>query len=246
MLRSPLLREWVRRPLRRIGAQHLHGVVSLGGGRDGLGWQRIRVSRLVGHSPRHHPPWVAVVQRCRVLPAFTKRVRKVVDRRSSHLELHVVPRRRAAVPFVEFDRLSVSVVTRVIVSSVTEIDATYEGDILGGRALMANDDDLLVVTPAAAHTFVEDDLAPGCIDHLGESGVALLGEMRLTGVRPPQQSADVDTARRDLGQHATDLRVRPVEQLVAVALPIREVHVDRQTRAVTTRSATGGSIRRRR
>ena len=89
---------------------------------------------------------------------------------------------------------------------------------------MSNDNQLLVVTSAAAHTLIEDDLTSGLVDHLGQGRVALLREVRLTRMRSPQHSTDLHASSRDVGEDATDLSAQPIEQLITVAFPIREVH----------------------
>ena len=126
-----------------------------------------------------------MVERCRVFPALAERESEIADRGPSHLELDVVPRRPAAVAGVETDRLRVALVLTVVVASVTQIDATLEGDVVVGSVGVSDDDQLLVVAAAAPHALVEDDLASGLVDHLGQRRVALLGEVRLTRVRSP-------------------------------------------------------------
>ena len=81
-----------------------------------------------------------------------------------------------------------------------------------------------MVAPAPAHPFVEDDFAAGLVDELGDRGVALLREVGLTRMRSPQQARV--RARRGTRPRRTvaDCGARTVEQLVAVALPIGEVH----------------------
>jgi hypothetical protein len=87
-----------------------------------------------------------------------------------------------------------------------------------------NHDQLLVVTTATPDTLVEDDLAPRLIDQLGHRRVALLGKVRLPRVGSPQQPSDLRTSPGNVGEDSTDLGTGPVEELVAVALPVYEVH----------------------
>ena len=74
------------------------------------------------------------------------------------------------------------------------------------------------------HTLVEDDLASGLVDHLGQGRVRLLGEVGLARVRSPQQPTDVYTSSSDVGEDATDLGARSAEEFVAITFPIREQH----------------------
>ena len=87
---------------------------------------------------------------------------------------------------------------------------------------MPDHEELLVVAAAVPHALVENDLASGLVDRLGQRRVALLGEVRLTRMRPPQQRADLHAASGDVGKDATDLGARSREALVAVALPVGE------------------------
>jgi hypothetical protein len=60
-------------------------------------------------------------------------MRHVADRRPPDLELNVVPRRSIAVLRVEVDYLRVALVPGVVVSAVTEVDPTDEGDVVVRR-----------------------------------------------------------------------------------------------------------------
>ena len=158
----------------------------------------------------------------RVLPAFTKGVREIADGRAPHLDLDVVPRRSGAVAVVELDRLVIAGVAARRRGD-RDTDRCRPRRQRRRRVRAAPDDDqLLVMAAAAPHPLVEDDLASRLVDHLGQRRVALLGEVRLTRVRSPQQPADLHTASSGIGEDATDLGARSVEELVAVALPIRE------------------------
>src|SRR6266404_6800702 len=103
-----LRREWVRRPLRRVGAEHLHGVRSVGRGRVPRRWQRTGMTRLVDQASGREAPRIAMVERRRVFPAFAEGVCEVAERRTPHLELDVVPRRSGAVATVELDWLRIA------------------------------------------------------------------------------------------------------------------------------------------
>ncbi|HEX2738569.1 MAG TPA: hypothetical protein VHP57_10580, partial [Acidimicrobiia bacterium] len=107
-------------------------------------------------------------------------------------------------------------------ASVTQIDAALERNVLARSA--TNNNQLLVVTSTAAHALVKNYLASSLVDHLGQGRVALLREVRLSRMRSPQQPTDLHTSSGDVGEDATDLGTRPVEQLITVALPIRKEH----------------------
>ncbi len=135
-----------------------------------------------------------------------------------------MPWRSGAVATVERDCLRVAGVLGVVAASVTQIDTALEGDVVVRSGAVPKHDQLLVVAASAPHALVENDLATGLVDHLGEGCVALLGEMCLTRVRSPQQPTYLRAASGGVGKDATDLGARSGEELVAVALPIGEVH----------------------
>ena len=72
-------REGIPRPVRRVGAEDLHGVRPLRCGVVARGWQRIGVARLVGQASDRETPRIAMVERGRVVPAFTEGVRELAD-----------------------------------------------------------------------------------------------------------------------------------------------------------------------
>src|ERR1700722_16064006 len=106
-----------------------------------------------------------MIDRGWVLPPLTKRVLEIVHCWSSYFELNVVPRRPAAVTVVEVDRLTIAGVEGIVVTSVTQIDSTNEGDIFVRCADVSNKNQLLVVTPATPHTLVKDVLPSGLVHH---------------------------------------------------------------------------------
>jgi len=81
------------------------------------------------------------------------------------------------------------------------------------------------MTSSAPYALVEDDFSAGFVDQLGQRGVVLLGEVRLTRMRTPQKTAHIYPALRSRSQDVSDLSARSAKQLVTVTLPIGEVDV---------------------
>src|SRR5689334_3487306 len=179
---------------------------------------------LVGQSARREAPRVAVIERCRVIPALAKGDVEIADCRSPYFQLDVMPRRSGAIALVEFDRLAVPGVARVVTSTMTQVDAAHEPDVFVRDPRALNDDELLMVAAASSHAFIENGLSARVIDDRRQVGVALLREVRLPRVRPPQQPSDVYAPMRDAGEHATNFGTRSIEAFIAVALPIGEEH----------------------
>jgi hypothetical protein len=172
-----------------------------------------------------------MVEWCRVLPAFAERIGEIADRRTSHLELNVVPGRSSAVPLVELNGLRVSLVTRVVVSAVAEVDTADEGDIVGSIVGAAHNNDLLVMTAPHVARVRRAGSRPPVVDLANELGVLLLAEVRLPGMRAPQQAAHVNAPSREIRQHISDRGTGAVEKFVGVALPVGEVQpVSRRAR----------------
>jgi hypothetical protein len=90
-----------------------------------------------------------------VLPPLPERESEISDRRSAHLGLRVVPRRTVAVAIVQWVRLWVAEVARVVVAAMTQIDASDECDVLVFVAGSAKDDEFLMVTPEPAYALIE-------------------------------------------------------------------------------------------
>jgi hypothetical protein len=201
------------------------------------------MARLVGQAPDRDSPRIAMVERRRVLPPFTKRVLEIADCRPAHLELDVMPWGPCTVAAVECDRLAIAGMSGVVVASVTQIDTSLERDVFVRSDVVSNDDQLLVMAAAAPHSFVEDDLSSGLVDRFGHGRVFLLSEMGLARVRPPEQPADLHATSSDVSEDSTDLGAWSGEEFVAVALPIREEHaivmLERQQCLVQTTEICG-------
>ncbi|WP_211253476.1 hypothetical protein [Knoellia subterranea] len=133
-----------------------------------------------------------MVERGRVVPALGERLENVGHGRSADLGHRVVPGRGRTVALVERRCLRIAVVVGVVASAVAEVDAAHEGDVVLWPALEADDDELLVVRPGAAHPLVEKGFAAGLVDDLTELVVLLAVEP--AGVRAPQKGADLDAA----------------------------------------------------
>ena len=149
-----------------------------------------------------------MVERGRVLPALAERPRKIADGGTVHLELDVVPRRSRAVPRIELDRLLVAAVLGVVAATVAQVDPADEGDVVVGPIRMADHEQLLVMAAVPPDPLVEQHLAAGLVHRLHEMQVLLLAEVRLVGVRPPHEPADVDAARGQVGEDPGDLGAR--------------------------------------
>ena len=120
-----------------------------------------------------------LIQRRRVGPAFAERVRDVTDDRPLQLELEVVPGRSIAVPIAEHDGLRVTVVTRIVVATVAEIDATDERHVVIRTHRTLYQDKLLMMAAASPHALIEQDFTACVVDHADELGVLLLAEVSL-------------------------------------------------------------------
>ena len=67
-----------------------------------------------------------MIERRRVGPSFAEGVFEVTDRRTSNLQLHIVPRRIRAVAGVQCDCLRIAGVSMVVMATVAEINAADE------------------------------------------------------------------------------------------------------------------------
>ena len=112
----------------------------------------------------------------------------------------------------------------VVVATVAEVDPAHERDVVVGTVVAPDHEQLLVVAAAASHPLVEQDLAARLVDRLDERVVLLFGEVRLTRVRAPQQPRTCTPRRARSARTVADLRPRPVEAFVGIALPVGEVH----------------------
>ena len=119
-------------------------------------------------APEKRSPWVAVVERRRVLPALAERPREVADCGTVDLELNVMPWGSRPVARIEIDGLLVAPVALVVAAAVAQIDPTDERHVPVGRVAVADHEQLLVVAAVSAHTLVEQNLAAGPIDSFRE------------------------------------------------------------------------------
>ena len=133
-----------------------------------------------------------MIERCGVVPALRERVEDVRHGRSANLRHGVVPRRRRAVPLVQRRGLGITGMRGVVTTTVTQVHAADERDVLVGLTLASHDDELLVVGPATAHSLVEERLATGLVDDRAEMVVLLAVE--LAGVGAPQQRPNLHAA----------------------------------------------------
>ena len=171
--------------------------------------------------PEHDAQRVSMVERGGVVPTLAESVRDVADGRSPELNLNVVPGRSVTVPGVEIDRLRVAFVTGVVPAAVAQVDPADEGDVVVGPRRATDDDELLMMASTTPDALVEKNLAARFVDLADELGVLLLAEMRLSWVRAPQETAHVDAATREVGEHVPHRGARAGETLIRVALPVR-------------------------
>ena len=184
----------------------------------------VGAARLARQVAEHDAKRISVVERRGIVPAFTEGVRHVADRGPPDLELNVVPGRSMAVLGVDVDCLRVALVPGVVVSAVTEVDPTDEGDVVVGCWSTTDHHKLLVMASTAPDALVEEELATRVVDLSYELDVLLLAEVRLPRVRPPQETTYVDAAPREVGEHVTHSGIRTSQTLIRVSLPIGEVH----------------------
>ena len=159
-----------------------------------------------------------MVQRRRVVPALRERVEDVRHRGAADLRHRVVPRRGLAVPLVQRRRLGIAGVRRVVATTVTEVDAADERDVVFWPALATYDQELLVVGPTATNPLVEERLSAALVDDGSEVIVLLLVEP--TRVGAPQQRPDLDTPARRRRQELSDGRAVLRHAFVGVAAPV--------------------------
>ena len=180
--------ERIRRLLDRIGPKDLHRVRTASGRIAQHRRERIGPPRLAGEPGKSRAQRVAMVERGRVVPPLAEGEGEIPDRRALDLELDVVPRRPFAVPVVDVDGLGIAPVVLVVVAAVAQIDAADEADVIVLPARVPQQDELLMMRPAPAHPFVEQDLGARVVDRLGEVDGLLLAHPHLVGVRTPDQT----------------------------------------------------------
>jgi hypothetical protein len=115
---------------------------------------------------------------------------------------------------------------------MAEVDTTDERHVrrtchrLGGAVESAwaptKDDQLLVVTPSSPHTLVQHEHTALSVDVPSEVHVVLLGEVRCSRMRAPQQTPNVDPAAHEVTEHPPDLAFRAGQAFIRVPLPIGE------------------------
>ena len=110
----------------------------------------------------------------------------------------------------------------VVAAAMAQVDAAGEGHVFVGVGPVHHDQ-LLVVGARAADTLIEQDLAPGLVDHVPQMQVLALAE-RLGHMRAPQQAPHLHALADQLGQHLAHLGARAVQALVRVATPLGQQH----------------------
>ena len=211
---------------RGVGAQDLHGLGRVVGGRRGrrrLLAERPRGEVLAARQARQQPARVEG-QRRGVLPPLAEGGLDVEHRRPLDRHVHVVPRRTPPERRRHRDDLVVALVVDVVAAAVAQVDAAEVGDVAGGVVAVPQHDELLVVRAAGAHPHVAQALAPRLVDLDAEQPRLLGVEAELVPVRAPQQPAHVGPAPGRGGERRRHRGCRVVgEPLVRVAAPVDEV-----------------------
>jgi hypothetical protein len=135
-----------------------------------------------------------VIERGRIFPSFPEREIEFGNGGSTDLKLDVVPGRTAAVSRVQLEGLIVSAVIGVISATMTEVDSPDERDISLKERGMADEDHLLVVRTAAAHSLIEPNFTTRLGHFNGEASIFLRAKREAVAVRPPKQPSNVDTS----------------------------------------------------
>jgi hypothetical protein len=78
---------------------------------------------------------------------------------STDFQLDIVPGRAAAITRIQFDDLVVSVVFGVISTTMAEVDSPDERNVTLKESGMSDEDHLLVVRSAPAHSLVKQNFA---------------------------------------------------------------------------------------
>src|SRR5512132_97268 len=104
---------------------------SRGRRRGAVRWQRVGKPLLAGGSSGDPAePEMGSLERGLIVPPFAERLHEIRDGRTVNLGLNVVPRRSRAERGVDHLGLRVAFMALVIATSVAEVDATDEGEIL--------------------------------------------------------------------------------------------------------------------
>jgi hypothetical protein len=134
--------------------------------------------------------------------------------------LDVVPGRTAAITRVQLDDLVVSVVADVISPTMAEVDSPDERNVTLEKGGMADEDQLLVVRSAPAHSLIEQNFAARLGYLNGEASIFFRTEGEAVAVRTPEQPADVDTSSTRVGQEGGDRCPVTGHAFVPVSSPI--------------------------
>jgi hypothetical protein len=166
-----------------------------------------------------------MVERSRILPSLPERDIEISDCWSADFQLRVVPRRTWAVPMVELDGLTVSLVAAVISASMAEVDPPDECHVTVGGGGVADDNELLVVRAASPHSLVEQHF-PACLGDLdGETPIVLRAEREPITVGTPEQPADVSATSAQICNECRNRRTVIGDLLVSVPSPVGKAHL---------------------
>ena len=161
-------------------------------------------------------------ERGSVLPALAKRLDEVRDRRPTNGGLDVVPRWAGAIRGLESLGLRVPLVATVVPSSVTQVDASDERNVVLGTGGMQQDDEFLMVRSEPSNSRIQQHLSTGLVHDAGEGALVLLVEAEQLGVGAPEQSPDLDASSREDRQQLAQPGAIGSEELVVIPSPIHD------------------------
>jgi hypothetical protein len=146
------------------------------------------------HDLREERPQSARVIECGLIfPSFPEREIEFRNGWSADFELDVVPGRAATETRVQFDDLMIAAVVGIVSTTMTEVDSPHECHVTFERSGMSNEDHLLVVRSASAHSLVEQSLATRQSHVDGETSILLRTEREAVAVRTPEQPSNVNS-----------------------------------------------------
>ena len=137
-----------------------------------------------------------------IVPPLAERLDKIDHGRTVNLGLDIVPGRFRAVSRVEPFCLLVASVSLVVTASVTQIDATDEGQIVFVTAGVEQQNELLVVRPTPSDASIQKHDPTSIVHDAGKIARLRLVETEHLRMGAPQQPTDLDAACRETGQQS--------------------------------------------
>ena len=137
---------------------------------------------------------------------------------------------------------------RIVVTTVAEIDASDEGNIVFFPAGTAEQEQLLMVRSTSSNTLVQNHLTARLIHDLAEMSPLLLTEADQARVRSPHEAPHGDPLLGQVRQHPAHLGPGAGEQLIGVSSPVGEMDPVARTQTpklVVQPPEIGGSVDQR-